>query len=301
MNKAQQKRFDSLYQKHVNALKRQGKSDKTVEAYARAVRRIATYFDRCPDRLKVDDLKVYFDDLLKTHSWSTIKVDRNGLQFFYKHVLEKQWVWVDIIKPPSKKTLPDILTHDEIELIINSTRESRYQTYILILYSMGLRLSEALNLCIGDVDARQHRIHIRAGKGRKDRFVTLPDRALYALRQYWATHRHPELIFPAGKTSADRHSAKIVMDRRGLQASFKAIVKSCNIHKKVTIHSLRHCYGTHLMEAGLNLRSIQKEMGHSCPKTTAIYTQLTEPVQQNTGEIINTMINRLSIKLDRED
>jgi len=300
MNNAQQTKFDLLYKKHVNALKRQGKSGKTVETYARAVRRIAAYFDRCPDKLKVDDLKVYFDDLLKTHSWSTIKLDRNGLQFFYKHVLEKQWVWVDIIKPPTQKTLPDILTHEEIELIINATHEARYRTYILILYSMGLRLGEALNLCVGDIDARQHRVHIRAGKGHKDRFVILPDRALYALRHYWATHRHPAFIFPAGKTAADRHRAKTVMDRGGLQKSFKAIVASCNIHKKVTIHSLRHCYGTHLMEAGLNLRAIQKEMGHGCPKTTAIYTQLTEPVQQNTMAIINTMVNRLSINLDGE-
>ena len=177
MKKAQQNKFDLLYQKHVNVLKRQGKSEKTIDAYARAVRRIAGYFERCPDKLNVDDLKRYFDDLLKTHSWSTIKIDRNGLQFFYKHVLDKQWEWVDIIKPPTRKTLPDILTHDEIELILNSTREARYQTYILVLYSMGLRLGEALNLCIGDIDARQHRVHIRMGKGHKDRFVTLPDRS----------------------------------------------------------------------------------------------------------------------------
>ncbi|MBL1258949.1 MAG: site-specific integrase [Thiotrichaceae bacterium] len=300
MKKAQQNKFDSLYQKHVNALIRQGKSEKTVDAYARAVRRIANYFDRCPDKLSVDDLQRYFDDLLKTHSWSTIKIDRNGLQFFYKQILKKQWAWVDIIKPPSRKTLPDILTHEEIERIINATREARYRTYILILYSMGLRLGEALNLCIGDIDARQHRVHIRMGKGHKDRFVTLPDRALDALRQYWATHRHTQFIFPAGKTATDRHRANIVMDRGGLQKSFKAIVLSCNIHKKVTIHSLRHCYGTHLLEAGLNLRAIQHEMGHGSPKTTTIYTQLTKQVQQNTLDIVNTMVNRLSINLDQE-
>ena len=296
MKKAQQTKFDSLYQKHVNALKRQGKSAKTIEAYARAVRRIATYFDRCPDRLSADDLKGYFDDLLKSHSWSTVKLDRNGLQFFYKHVLDKQWEWVDIIKPPVQKKLPDILTHDEIERIINSTREERYQTYILTLYSMGLGLGEALNLCVGDIDARKNRIHIRGGKGNKDRYVVLPTLTLYALRRYWASHRHPEFIFPTGKTAADRHRAKVVMNRGGLQKSFKAIVASCNIHKQVTIHSLRHCYGTHLLEEGLNLRAIQKEMGHGCPKTTAIYTQLTEPVQQNTSEMINTMVNRLTIR-----
>jgi len=267
----------------------------TIDAYSRPVRRITAYFDRCPDRLTTHDLKDYFTSLVQSHSWSTVKLDRNGLQFFYKHILNKQWVWVDIVKPPQVKTLPDILTPDEITLILNSTREIRYQTYILTVYSMGLRLSEALNLKVGDIDAKRARIHIRNGKGRKDRFVILPDRALYALRKYWATHRHRSLLFPGGKTPEERHRANGPMDRGGLQKSFKAIVQSCTIHKQVSIHSLRHCYGTHLVDEGLHLRAIQKEMGHDCPKTTALYTQLTEPAQQNAVDIINAMVNRLSI------
>ena len=110
MNKAQKAKFDSLYEQHVNALRRQGKADATINAYSRALRRISEYFDLCPDRLTQEHLRVYFDSLVKTHSWSTVKLDRNGLQFFYKHVLNKQWEWVDIVKPPQEKTLPDILT-----------------------------------------------------------------------------------------------------------------------------------------------------------------------------------------------
>jgi integrase/recombinase XerD len=300
MNKAQQKRYDSLYQQHVNALHRQGKAKTTIDVYSRAVRRITEYFDRCPDRLTPDDLKEHFTNLVNTHSWSTVKVDRNGLQFFYKHVLDKDWRWVDIVKPPIVKSLPDILTPNEISLMINATRQVRYQTYILTVYSMGLRLGEALNLKVGDIDAERVRVHIRNGKGRKDRFVTLPEITLVALRKYWTTHRHHTLLFPAGKTPQERQKATVPMDRGGLQKSFKAIAHSCNIHKQVTIHSLRHCYGAHLVEAGLNLRAIQHELGHECPKTTAIYTQLTAPAQQNTVEIINTMVSRLSIKLDGE-
>ena len=129
MNKAQQKRFQSLYKKHVNALRRQGKSKSTIDVYSRAVRRISTFFDRCPDKLTVDDLKDYFSSLVKSHSWSTVKVDRNGLQFFYKHVLGKDWKWVDIVKPPVVKTLPDILTHEELSRLINSAKELRYQAF----------------------------------------------------------------------------------------------------------------------------------------------------------------------------
>ena len=300
MNKAQQDKFNSLYQQHVNALHRQGKADSTIDVYSRALRRITEFFDLCPDQLTQNHLKDYFTALVKSHSWSTVKVDRNGLQFFYKHVLNQHWIWVDIVKPPLKKVLPDILTLREVERVINGTRELRYQTYILIVYSMGLRLGEALNLQIRDIDRERMKVHIRLGKGKKDRFVTLPEVSLLALRAYWVTHRHPSLLFPAGQTLAVRQSATQAMDRGGLQKSFKVIVKSCGIHKPVTLHSLRHCYGAHLVESGLNLRAIQQEMGHECPKTTALYTQLTDVAHQNTGKIINRLVNRLNLTLDGE-
>ncbi len=144
------------------------------------------------------------------------------------------------------------------------------------------------------------KVHVRQGKGKKDRFVTLPNVTLDAMRRYWLTHRNTKLLFPGGKTAGAKCNAKAVMDRGGLQRSIKAIVKSCKIHKSITSHSLRHCYGAHLVEAGLNLRAIQHEMGHECPKTTALYTQLTDVTHGNTDEVINKLIRRLRIKLDGE-
>ncbi|MCZ6803570.1 MAG: tyrosine-type recombinase/integrase [Proteobacteria bacterium] len=118
------------------------------------------------------------------------------------------------------------------------------------------------------------RSHLRQAKGKKDRYVTLPQITLQALRKYGATHRHPQLIFPAGKNAAERRQANVHMDRGGVQKSFQVIVRHCGIHKQVSVHTLRHCYGTHLVEVGLNLRAIQTERGHECPKTTALYTSL---------------------------
>jgi integrase/recombinase XerD len=298
MNTAQQKHFDALYEQHISALTRQGKSKVTIDSYARAVRRITTAFDKCPDQLSLNDIKDHFTNLIATHSWSTVKIDRNGLQFFYKHVLGKEWRWVDIVKPPQVKSLPDILSAGEISSMINGTREARYQTFILTAYSMGLRLGETLNLTIADIDADYPRVHIRRGKGHKDRYVALPRVTLLALRRYWASHRHPTLIFPAGKDATARASATVPMDRGGIQRSFKVIAKSCGIQKHVHVHTLRHCYGAHLVELGLHLRAVQEEMGHACPKTTALYTQLTLTSQQNTLDLINAMVNRLTISLD---
>lgn len=300
MNEAQQTQFNSLYRQHISALTRQGKAKNTIEGYSRAIRRITAFFDQCPDQLTQEQLHDYFDELIKSHSWSTVKVDRNGLQFFYQHILKKQWRWVDIVKPPQNKVLPDILTQRELANVINHTREPRYQTFILTVYSMGLRLGETLNLQVKDIDAARMKVHVRQGKGRKDRFVTLPERTLLALRRWWATHRHPKWLFPGGKTSAERQVATKVMDRGGVQRSFKTIIQESGIHKTITLHSLRHCYGAHLVEAGVHLRKIQMEMGHECPKTTALYTQLSEETNQCNEQLINRLVDGLSLEWARE-
>jgi len=295
MNKAQQKRFDSLYRKHVNALRRQGKADSTIDAYARAIRRLGEFFD-CPvDVLNQEQLEGYFDALIKTHSWSTVKIDRNGLQFFFKHVLKREWQWVNIVKPPARKTLPVVLTLKEVERLINGTRELRYQTYILASFSMGLRISEGLGIEVGDIDSERMKVHIRGAKGNKDRYVSLPKRSLLALRRYWATHRHPRFLFPAGRTGEQRHQAERVMDRGGLQKSFKAILRSVGIHKAATVHTLRHSYGLALTDAGVSLRAVQEAMGHECPKTTALYTQLSSYTQRDTERRINGLLGRLRL------
>ena len=295
MQKAQQKRYDSLYRKHLSALKRQGKAPSTIDVYARAVRRVSEYFDAPPDTLSQEQLEGYFDSLVSTHSWSTVKVDRNGLQFFYKHILKRDWEWVDIVKPPQPKHLPDVLTLKEIERLINGTRERRYQTFILVTFSMGLRLGEALNIRVSDIDSERMTLHVRQGKGKKDRFVILPRLALEALRAYWVSHRNPKWLFPRGRDDSERRQAKQPMDRGGLQRSFKQIVADVGIRKEVTPHTLRHCYGTLLTDAGVGLRSIQEQMGHECPKTTALYTQLSSYAQIDTDRRINGLLSRLRV------
>jgi len=295
MNKAQQKRFDSLYRKHLSALKRQGKAEATIDAYSRAIRRLCEYFDCPPDVLSNEQLEAYFESLISTHSWSTVKVDRNGIQFFYKHVLKREWNWLEIIKPPQVKTLPDVLTLKELERLINGTRERRYQTFILVCFSMGLRLGETLSIQVGDIDSERHLLHVRQAKGLKDRYVILPQMALQALRDYWLTHRNTQWLFPQGRSPSERHSAKTHMDRGGTQKSFKVIVNDVGIKKDITIHTLRHCYGTLLTDIGVGLRSVQAQMGHECPKTTALYTQLSSYNQSDTDKRINGLLAKLRV------
>lgn len=233
MKPAEVKRFEGLYQRHLKLLKLQGKSEKTIEAYSRAVRRITGHFDCLPDKLSLEQLENYFAELVDTYSWSTVKIDRLGLMFFWKHVLQLDWQWLNIIKPPKIKSLPDILTPDEIERLINGTKKLRYRVFFLTTYSMGLRLEEALSLQVSDIDAGYKRVHVRRGKGHKDRLVPLPDRTLSALRVLWKSHQHPELIFPnANGSSKTVQQATTHMDRGGTQNAMKTVLAACNIKKK---------------------------------------------------------------------
>lgn len=229
MNTSEQIRFDTLYRHHLRALKLQGLSDKTIDVYSRAVRRVSLHYDCCPDQLSTEQLELYFSKLVDSHSWSTVKVDRNGLQFYWKHVLKRDWSWVNIIKAPKIQSLPDILTVAEVEALIGATRKLRYRVFLLTTYSMGLRLGETLALNVGDIDAQRKQVHIRRGKGHKDRLVPLPDLTYRALRALWCKHRNPQLLFPSPNRSAN---AATHMDRGGAQGAMKAVVQQCGIKKK---------------------------------------------------------------------
>ena len=290
MNTSQEQHYNFLYEQHLINLRLQGKRPSTIDAYARAVRRITAFFDKSPDTLTTPDLKLYFNNLIQTHSWSTIKLDRNGLQFFYRYTLNKQWEWLAIVKPPQVKSIPDMLTPKQVSDVINQTKQLRYQVFFMTLYSMGLRLSECLNLTIHDIDKSTMLVHVRDGKGGKDRMVPLPELTLLALRDYWKTHRHERLIFPGTHTKTNTP-----MDKGSVQKALKRVLQDCHIKKLISPHSLRHCYATHLLEQGLDLRSLQHLLGHASLNTTARYTQLTKVKQRDMSRAVNQLTDKLTI------
>ena len=137
MISSEQKRFDAFYDQHLRALKLHGYAASTIDVYARAVRRLSAYFDAVPDQLSVEQLESYFAELVDSHSWATVRVDRNGLQFFWEHILKRDWQWVKIIRPPSVRSLPDVLSVGELEQVIAAARRHRYRVFVLTCYSMG--------------------------------------------------------------------------------------------------------------------------------------------------------------------
>lgn len=233
MDPIEQTRFDELYAAHRLALKLRGYAKRTIDSYCRAVRRVSERFDCVPDTLSVEQLKIHFGELVDSHSWATVKVDRNGLQFFWKHVLHRDWTWVEMIRPPRVQTLPDILTVQEVDRMIVSARKLRFRVFVLTTYSMGLRISETLSLQVADIDRARGLVHIRRGKGHKDRFLPLPDLAYYGLRALWAKHRNPRLLFPSAQGSLeDIRRATQHMDTSDTQRAMRGMLADCGIKKR---------------------------------------------------------------------
>lgn len=226
--------FNAYYQKHLKCLKLNGLQPKTVEAYSRSIRRIGNYFDCRIDDLSNDELLDYFSDLLGSHSWSTVKLDLYGLKFFYTHVLKKPWQDIPVVKSPKTTRIPDILSVEQLHLLIDATITPIYKIFFFTTYSMGLRLGEGIRLTVGDIDSTNMRVHVRDAKGNKDRLVPLPEKTLTVLRQFWSLHRHPTFIFPSRKRGMkNAHMVDKPLDRGGVQSVMKAVVTQLGIKKKL--------------------------------------------------------------------
>ena len=225
--------FDRHYQMHLKHLKLKGLQPKTIEAYARAIRRIGAYFDHQMDALTEAQLTDYFNDLITSHSWTTVKLDLYGLKFYYAHVLRKPWVAPGLIKPPKSQRLPDIVTVEEAQRLFAATRVISYRVFYFTLYSLGLRLGEGLRLQVGDIDAARGRVHIRDAKGNRDRLVPLPQATHQLLRRFWSVHRNPVLLFPSRQGGVKAAAtATSPMDPGGVQTTLHKVITTCGLKKR---------------------------------------------------------------------
>jgi len=225
--------FNYLYDKHVQHLNLMGLREKTIEAYSRAIRRLGDHFDYVIEDLSEDQLLSYFSDLLKSHSISTVKLDLYGLKFFYLHTLKRSWKNIPLVKSPKVKRLPDVLSVEEVCLLISTTQVLSYRVFFLVTYTLGLRLGETLGLEVGDIDADRMLVHIRRGKGGKDRLVPMTPFTLSVLRRFWKVHQHPRLLFPNRKKTME--AVRLVnkpLDRGGVQKAMLEVVRACGFKKR---------------------------------------------------------------------
>ncbi len=285
-----------LRQRFIEDLQLLGKAERTQQAYVRAVRMLAEYFNTPPDHLTEEQIRHYFLYVTTVKKWSpsTITQALCAIKTFYTVTLQQDWQILDLIRPHKDQKLPDVLSHDEVQRLIHAVRHPVYRACLLTIYSCGLRITEGTTLEIRDLDSPRMVVHVRGGKGRKDRYVPLPQRTLDVLRQTWVLHRHPRRLFPAKGLGMNQGCPdQPPVPPSTLQKVFRLSCEVAGITKTVSVHSLRHAYATHLLEAGVNLRLIQAYLGHTSPQTTARYTHLTSQAQTTAGETINALMQSL--------
>ena len=285
-----------LRQRMIECLQLRGLSERTQESYVRSVRQLAQHYHKSPDLISEAELRQYFLFLknVKHYSRNTMTIAICGIRFFYKDTLRRDWHIFGIVRPTPEKKLPVILSREEVRRILSLIRRPRYQVCLATIYSCGLRLQEGTHLQVADLDSARLMIHVRHGKGAKDRYVPLPKRTLELLRQYWKTHRHPRLLFPAeGRNHIKLSLATVPISKHSVQDAFHAALKQSGLNKRASVHTLRHSWATHLLEAGVNLRLIQEWLGHRSPATTSVYTHLTVKAEQLGTQAIDQLMRDL--------
>jgi len=265
-----------------------GYSGQTQEAYVRGIAKLAQYYHKSPDLITEDELRRYFLDLTMGQkvSRSTATIYLCAIKFFFEQTLQRSWPTLQLVRPPKHKSLPVVLSREEVYRLLGAIRYPVYRACLSTIYCCGLRLTEGTLLRVQDIDSSRMVIRI-LGKGSEERDVPLPERTLFLLREFWRTHRSKEWLFPA--PASHDHSQPVAAPN--VQMAFRRALQLSGIKKAAHVHTLRHSYATHLLEAGVNLRIIQCILGHKSPRTTAVYTHLTPQALESVSRTIHQIVS----------
>jgi integrase len=256
-----------LRRRFIEEMTRRNRAPRTIQTYVAAVARVARHFGRPPDRLTPDQLREYQLHLIaRGASWSRFNQAASALRFFFRHVLGRPDVVPHVPYGKRPRTLPVVLSPGDVRRLLDAVPPGRNRLMFRIAYGCGLRLGELLRLRVADVDAARATLWVRHGKGGKDRGVPLPDVLLADLRDHWRRHRPADWLFP-GPTGRPLNPAT-------LQRAFREARLTAGVRPPATVHTLRHCFATHLLEAGADLPTIQGLLGHGHLSTTLRYLHL---------------------------
>jgi integrase/recombinase XerD len=275
----------------IREMELRGLSAATKKSYLTCCRVFVGYLMKSPEQLDTEDVKVFLVHLMRERKAgpACVGVYIAALRFLYRQVLNIPEVIDGIPRPKVPRKMPDVLSREEIVQLLNAVRSLKIRTILAMAYAAGLRISEALRMRVEDVDSKRMVLHIRGAKGGKDRMVLLSPRLLVMLRDYWrAEHPKGPLLFP-GRLGRHVH---IDVLRRALWAT----VAGLGLSKRVTLHSFRHGFATHLLEDGADSRVIQQLLGHSSPLTTARYTQ----VSTRNYRRVTSPLDRLALRKSTE-
>jgi integrase/recombinase XerD len=258
-----------------------GLSRTTQKAYLREVRNFVKLYKKPPEQLGTKEVKEYLHHAVKVRkiALSTLRIYYSALRFLYMITLKRGWVVEKIPYPKQKEKLPVVLDLEEVLKLFEVTENLKHKAVLILTYSAGLRISETANLTLSDIDSKRMLIHVRQGKGGRDRYTILSNVALNALRQYWKKYQPSQWLFPGQEP--DKH-----ISLTSIHMIFQHAKAKAGITKPATCHTLRHSFATHLLEAGSNLHHIQLLLGHASPKTTTIYLHVSK---HNLSQVISPL------------
>lgn len=263
--------ISSIKQKMEEELILKGYTERTRKNYLGHIKRFFMYTGKDHNLVETQDIRGYLIYLLeeKDMSHSFVNQAISAVKFWFCIVSKRQDISVYMPRPKREEKLPDVLSQSEIIKILDSVKNTKHRAILYLTYSAGLRVSEVISLKLGDIDKDRMLIHIRQGKGRKDRYTILSESALKVLRKYAAQYEVKDWLFPGEREG-------IHISERSVQNIFKNACVRAKIFKDVSVHSLRHSFATHLLETGTDLRYIQELLGHKSSKTTEIYTHVSK-------------------------
>jgi site-specific recombinase XerD len=276
-----------LKERMVQDMTLRGFAPGTQDKYWEAIEALAQHYQRPPDQLTQEQIREYLLYLIETRKLakSTFRIRLSALKFLYRWTLGRSWPVLALPRLKSDKKLPVVLSRAEVWCLLDHVRQPSARLSLILMYTCGLRVSEALRLRVQDIDSQRMVVSVRNGKGEKDRSVPLPQQTLLHLRAYWVQYRPATWLFAAPSGTARRPD-------NAVRGCLKAALRETPIRKKVSCHTLRHSYATHLLEAGVHLRAIQALLGHRRLKTTFLYLHLTQSTMADVQAQINRVMNR---------
>ena len=275
-----------------------GLKERTQQSYVRNARKFSEFLKRDPDSASEDDLRRYLLYIKNDAHWSssTINVAQQALKRFFTLTCPQTWATLKLVRARGELKLPVVISISEVHTLLKLIEKPSMFCFFTVVYSLGLRLQEALNLHVKDIDSKRMLVHIHRGKGAKDRLVPLPESTLQVLREYYKTHRNKDWIFPTeGKNHLQAPTAENPMGESSVQGTIKAVLEQLNWDNRgISTHTLRHCYATHLLEGGVSIKLIQKYLGHAHLTSTMIYLHVTTVGEENAIAKINSIMKRKS-------
>ncbi len=265
-------------------------AERTIETYLKCATNFVRHYGKSPEQMDSESIKDFLYHLLKekNSSQATINQHYSALKFLYETTLGRDWDTLKIPRSRREKKLPVVLSLDEVGEILKNVQKLKNRAVLTTIYSGGLRLGESTSLKVSDIDSQRMTIRVSQGKGNKDRYTLLGNRALDMLKVYWKRYRPKDLLFPSSAPDKPMHPTTV-------QKAFQEAPAKTAIRKKASVHTLRHSFATHLLEDGTELPYIQRLLGHSDQRTTAIYLHV---AQKKLSKIVSP-IDLIKEELDK--